>query len=226
MMTAAFDIGAWLDQVRAMVDTNTIWPYVILLVWTFLEGETIVIIAGIAAQDGVPNLGLVILSAFCGSLASDQLMFFLGRYKGKKFLEKRPAWKARTDKVTRILDRHQTALILGFRFLYGVRNVTPLAIGMSEVPTRRFVILNVIGAAVWAAAFACGGFLIGQAMETFFESRKHKLILMGGILLVVFLLWLFRLYRRHRLKKAKLAETAAAAQAAPEPSPLPPPAKD
>jgi membrane protein DedA with SNARE-associated domain len=202
-----------LDYIVKLIDTDTWVPYAILLVWTFLEGETIVIIAGIAAQDGSPRLHLVILASFCGSLCSDQLMFFLGRLKGKAFVANRPVWKARAEKVYRLLEKYQTALILGFRFLYGVRNVTPLAIGMSAVTTRRFITLNVIGAAVWATTFACGGYLFGAAMERLFESRKHKLMLVGVILIIVFALWLFRIIRRRRAKTARQASEFAARQA-------------
>lgn len=204
---AMFDISAIMENLTNLVDSAGVWPYVILLVWTFLEGETIVIIAGIAAKDGTPKLWLVILAAFVGSLASDQLMLFLGRYKGQAFIAKRPAWQVRSQKVLDILHRHQTALILGFRFLYGLRNVTPLAIGMSKVSTRRFIILNVIGAAVWACSFACGGYLLGHALETFFKSRAHKLMILAGVLGVVFVLWLIRVIRRRKLDKLPTAES-------------------
>lgn len=205
---AMFDISAFMQNLKSLVDSAGVWPYVILLVWTFLEGETIVIIAGIAAKDGTPKLWLVILAAFVGSLASDQLMFFLGRYKGQAFIAKRPAWQRRSQKVMDILHRHQTALILGFRFLYGLRNVTPLAIGMSKVSTRRFVVLNVTGAAIWACAFACGGYLLGRAMESFFEKTEHQLMILAGVIGVVFILWLIRLIRRRRAAASTAAKTS------------------
>ncbi|MCY2924380.1 MAG: DedA family protein [Planctomycetota bacterium] len=204
---AMFDISAFMQNLKNLVDSAGVWPYVILLAWTFLEGETIVIIAGIAAKDGTPNLWLVILAAFAGSLASDQLMFFLGRYKGKAFIAKRPAWQKRSQKVLDILHRHQTALILGFRFLYGLRNVTPLAIGMSKVSTRRFVILNVTGAAVWACTFAWGGCLLGRAMANFFEKTEHQLMILAGVAGVVLILWLIRLIRRRRAAAKESAAT-------------------
>ena len=50
--------------------------------------------------------------------------------------------------------QHQNLLILGFRFLYGLRSVTPFVIGMSGISWLRFALLNVIGAGIWASAFA------------------------------------------------------------------------
>ncbi|MCE5324985.1 MAG: DedA family protein [Planctomycetaceae bacterium] len=171
-----------------------------MLIWTFLEGETCVIIAGALAHDGKPWLPLVILCAFCGSLASDQLVFFLGRYKGKAFVAKRPHWQARAQKVYAILERHQYWLILGFRFLYGLRNITPFSIGMSNVPTWRFVILNVIGAAVWANVFAFAGFVFGMAVQSLFEKHQ-KWVVMGVLVAVALIIWIVRLVRRRKVAK-------------------------
>jgi len=213
----------WLDHsyIQNLLDTHRYLPYLIILVWTLLEGETIVIIAGLAARDGHPWLPLVILCAFCGGLCSDQIAFFLGRYKGKSFIARRPGWQRRAEKVYRILEKHQIWLILGFRFLYGLRNITPFAIGMTRVPTRRFILLNVIGAIVWATTFACGGYIFGLAVETYIEDRRHKPILIAALLVLVFLLWVVRMLRRRKQKleadmAAKAADASPAAGDKPE----------
>src|SRR5271170_3910512 len=53
--------------------------YPITLLWTFLEGETFVIFAGYAASLKLLNLPLLMVTAWIGSFAGDQLWFFLGR---------------------------------------------------------------------------------------------------------------------------------------------------
>jgi membrane protein DedA with SNARE-associated domain len=176
-------------------------PYLILLVWTFLEGETIVIIAGMAARDGNLLLPLVILCSFTGSILSDQMMFFLGRFQGAAFVARRPAWQIRAQKVYRLLERYQTGLIVGFRFLYGVRNITPFALGMSEVPTRRFIALNVLGAVLWAVSFSWGGYLFGAAMESFID-KHHRAWFLLGLLVLACVIWIARLiFGRRNIKR-------------------------
>ena len=51
------------------------YGYAAILVGTFLEGETILVLAGLAAQLGYLTLSGVILAAFLGSLSGDQLFF-------------------------------------------------------------------------------------------------------------------------------------------------------
>jgi len=153
------------------------YGYLGLFVGTFLEGETILIIAGYLAQDGYLDLPLVILAAFLGTFAGDQTFFFLGRLKGVSFLAKRPAWKRNTEKAFALLDRHQIGVILGFRFLYGIRNVTPFVIGASGLHPLRFFVLNFLGAATWAIAFGSLGYHLGTFVEVVLRDvKKYEMI--------------------------------------------------
>ncbi len=183
---------------------GTEWAYLVLFVWTIFEGETCLILAGAFAIDGTPNIFLCILSAFCGSLAGDQTWFFIGRTKGYSTLFRRPSWREKAQKVFAILEKHSTWLILSFRFFYGLRTVTPFAIGMSEVKTKRFIFLNAIGAAVWAATFGMAGYLFGTGMATYFEKRRHRAWAILAVAVLVFLIWLSRgIYRAVKARKAK-----------------------
>src|SRR6059058_2388420 len=107
------------------------YGYWAVLVGTFLEGETILVLGGFAANRGYLDLPWVIVAAFLGSFSGDQLYFYLGRHYGRRIIAKRLSWQVSAEKVYRLLERHQTLLILTFRFMYGLRNVTPFALGAS-----------------------------------------------------------------------------------------------
>ena len=102
------------------------YGYAAILIGTFLEGETIVVLAGLAAHQGYLVLTWVILAAFLGSLGGDQLFFYLGRKHSQVVLSRRPGWKQKAEKVHKMMNRFQTPMILSFRFLYGLRTVAPL----------------------------------------------------------------------------------------------------
>lgn len=175
------------------IETYGYWA---LLVGTFLEGETILIIGGFLAHRGYLSLPLVILAAFIGTLAGDQLFFFIGRKKGKVFLDKRPSWKPNIEKAHNLLDRYQTLLIIGFRFLYGLRTVTPFVIGMSRVKTAKFIILNFIGALVWAMIIGSAGYFFGTAFEAVLGNIKHiEAELMIAIGFTGLVVWIAHFYR-------------------------------
>jgi len=143
-----------------------------IVVGTFLEGETILLLAGLAAHRGYLPLPAVIAAGFLGTFAGDQLYFHLGRRHGERFLAKRPKWHSGVARAREVLERHDVAFILGFRFLYGLRTVSPFAIGMSGIGLRRFVILNGLGGLAWTAAITLLGYGVGQGAETLIGRVK------------------------------------------------------
>jgi membrane protein DedA with SNARE-associated domain len=177
--------------------------YLTVFIGTFLEGETILVLGGFAAHRGYLALPGVILAAFIGSLSGDQLFFYLGRRHGQTILARRPLWKIRVEKVHLLLARFHSPLILAFRFLYGLRTVAPFVIGMSTVKAKKFLILNSIGALIWAIAVGTGGYLFGHAIEIIIGNIKHYekevliLIAVGGSLF-----WIFHFYRRRHKNPA------------------------
>ncbi len=175
------------------------YGYWAILIGTFLEGETILVLGGLAAHMGYMDLTGVILAAFAGSLCGDQLFFFLGRRHSAFLLNRRPSWKSKLERANHLIDRFQTPLILGFRFLYGLRTVMPFAIGISRVPVLRFVLLNAIGAIVWAAVVAGGGYLFGNALEGLLGNIRHyEKMLFALVAVAGVVVWALHLLRRRR----------------------------
>lgn len=183
------------------------YGYVAVFLGTFLEGETILVIAGILASKGYLSLGWVVIAAFFGTLTGDQLFFYIGRFHANRFLEKRPGWNSKIDKVRRIVEGYSTLVIFGFRFLYGLRAVSPFAIGMSRVPIRKFVTLNVIGAAFWTITVAFSGYLFGQAIEAYFDESSHyRIVVMVVAVALISLAWGLGKFLTGRRKKSAVAE--------------------
>jgi membrane protein DedA with SNARE-associated domain len=171
--------------------------YLALILGLLLEGETILVLAAFMAHRGYLNLQLVILIGFLVSFASDQFFFWLGRLKGVQFLEKRPAWLPRVEKAKKNLDRNSDLLFLSVRFLYGLRTVLPFVLGMSRFDPKRFAILNLISAFIWATIFGIAGYLFGHLMQSVLKdvSRFEPWIMLFILTAGVFI-WLVHWYRK------------------------------
>lgn len=157
--------------------------YGAIFIGTFFEGETVLVVGGFLAHRTYLELPWVIAAAFFGTLLGDQMYYYLGRFKGVELLEKRPRWKRKSARVRELLRRHQTLVVLGFRFLYGVRTVVPFLIGASKVPPLRFLTLNVIGASVWATAVGTAGYYLGRTVELFLADLQLYEFWILGILI-------------------------------------------
>ncbi len=180
------------------------YGYYIVFIGTFLEGETILILAGFLAHRGYMDFRYVVLFAFLGSLIGDQIYFFIGRYRGSPMLTKHQRWKSKIEVFNRFLRKYNILVILLFRFLYGLRTVAPFAIGMSDVSIQRFILLNAASALLWSVIIGAVGFLFGHAVDHIMGDIKEIEIAVIALLSVIFIF--VALYRISGNRKKKIPE--------------------
>lgn len=199
-----------MDIEKLIVEYQT-WFYGITFLWTFLEGESFVIIAGAASFKGHLNIYWLIAAAWTGSFCGDQLYFFLGRRFGKRLLARFPRFEGGVQVALNMLHKYHTLFILTYRYIYGVRNVASFAMGMSELRWSRFIVLNFIAAGLWANSFAWGGYLIGKAFEAVLGdiTQNFGYIMLGVFVFVVTVLTLIHWRAKKKYQKRKAAEAAA-----------------
>jgi len=177
------------------------YGYIVILLTTFFGGEEFLMLAGFLAHRGYLTFSLIVLSGFTGSLVADQLYFFIGRKKGIAFLNKHPSWKTRADRIRKLLQQHQNLVILLFRFVYGIRTVTPVLIGVSNVSSFKFLVLNAVGALMWAIALTSLGYFFGQTAELLLDDvKKYEFVIIGLIILFGLVVWILE-YRAENKEK-------------------------
>jgi membrane protein DedA with SNARE-associated domain len=159
------------------------YGYLAVLVGAFLEGETILALAGLAAYRGYMDFYTVVVIATIAGFLGDQVYFFLGRHKGSQLLARFPDAQARAHKFDAMLARWHAPLIIGIRFMYGFRIMGAVLLGMGRVPVWKYMIYNFIGAAIWAPLIAGIGYLFGSALEAMLHDLK-QVELWGLVLLL------------------------------------------
>jgi len=205
-----------MHEVRLLIQQHGDLFYLITFLWTALEGETFVIFAGLAAQKGMLNFGILFMAAWSGTFCGDQLFFLTGRRFGIRILDHLPKLKPAVDRSLGWLERHAVAFILAYRFMYGIRNISGVAIGMSHLPWRTFMIWNAVAGFIWAAAFAGFGYLFGDVIDHMHHKtqvveesvRQIMLTALGLFLLIVAFRigvawWQNRNKKRHACKSEK-----------------------
>ena len=169
-------------DVDQLIATHGACSYLIAFVWTFLEGETIVLFAGFAAAHGLLSPILLLIAAWLGSFSGDQLYFWIGRHFGLKVLRRFPRWRYGVESALSWLERYNTGFILSFRFIYGVRNLSSFAMGLSAVHWKRFLSLNFLAAGLWATSFISLGYFVGHAFHAVLGHlvRSFSLVMLGA----------------------------------------------
>ena len=184
------------------VDVNYLlatYGYWAIFIGCLLEGETILILGGMAAHQHVLKLLPVIGYASLAGMLGDQLLFWAGRYFGERLLPRLHKQQAAIDKVTSLIKHHPTVSIFSVRFLYGMRLVGPMVIGASKVSPLKFACINLVGAVVWATLFASAGYWAGEFLQRVLGDLKpYRLPIALGVVALVVAVGLIRHFRAKR----------------------------
>lgn len=174
-----------------------------IFVGTLVEGEASLLLGAFAAHQGYLGIASALLAALGGSITGDTFFFCLGRFQGTKFLARRPDWRQRIDKVLNLMQRHDILIITGYRFLYGMRCVTPFMIGLHHTKATRFLLFATIGNVLWVVTIGMTGYFATSAIELLLGNvkRYEATVLAVGAVLVLALLIIRRL-RRQRLERS------------------------
>jgi membrane protein DedA with SNARE-associated domain len=183
-------------DLNALIATYGYW---VIFIGCLLEGETVLILSGMAAHQGTLQWPLVIGCATLGGIFGDQLLFWTGRYSGERLLPKLKRHQAAIERVEGLIQRYPTTSVFAVRFLYGMRLVGPMVIGASGLSPWRFALINILGAAIWATLFVSAGYWAGEALQHFFGDLKpYRLPIFIAVVALVALAALVRYLRRRR----------------------------
>ena len=167
-----------------------------------LPGETAVIFAGLAANQGRLSIVAVIVVAASGAIIGDNIGFVIGRRGGRALLERPGRFAEERRRVLEIGDpffeRHGPKAVFLGRWITGLRVWTSWLAGASDMRWPTFMLWNALGGTAWAASVALAAYYGGTGVEQVFS----KIGLYGGIAAGV-LVVLAVVYVRRRLKQRR-----------------------
>lgn len=177
----------------------------------FVEGEIGVVVGGALAHLGKLNALLVVLAAWSAAAISGQLFFLVGRSQRETKWVHKVTDKRAFAQALKAIDRHPTLFCLGYRFIYGMRVVGPVAISLSNMPARTFLLFNLGTALVWACAGTALGWWFGpglaHAIRHWFTWPRFGLASLAVLMLFIGI----TAWRARRAAQRKAAEPAAPA---------------
>jgi membrane protein DedA with SNARE-associated domain len=164
------------------------YGYVATFAGSVIEGETLLILSGLAAHRGYLSFALVVVAGALGGALGDMALFLLGRHYGNALIARFPRFAPAAEKVHAMIERFPSATILAVRFMYGLRTAGPAIIGTTRVPFLQFALLNALGALGWSACWAGAGYVVGRAAEHLLgDLARIERELFGAAIVVVVL---------------------------------------
>jgi membrane protein DedA with SNARE-associated domain/membrane-associated phospholipid phosphatase len=188
------------------------WGYLVIFIGAMLEsaaflglvvpGESLVIVAGFFAAQGLLDIVDLILIVAIGAIIGDAIGYQMGLRLGRSTLEhygnRFGLRKERIDKAEAFFNRHGGKAVFLGRFVGFARALVPFLAGSLRMPYPKFFAYNVLGAALWSPAMVLLGYAFGESWKTAERWIGRASAVIGGVLLfIAFLGWFWRWAVRH-----------------------------
>jgi len=161
LSAAAEQLGAWLYAALFGV----VFCETGLVIAPFLPGDSLLFAGGTLAGAGILDPALLCGVLFAAAVLGDAANYAIGRFVGQRLLTGRlgrfvpPRHLKRTQEF---YERHGGKTIVLARFMPFVRTFAPFVAGVSRMDPRRFLVFNLVGAALWVGAFVGCGYFFGS----------------------------------------------------------------
>jgi membrane protein DedA with SNARE-associated domain len=141
------------------------WGYLAVFLGSLVEGETVIITASALAACGYMSIYKIFTVAFFTTVFADQILFFVGYKIGTNWLiNKFPKLERAKNKVFSLLNKMDIFFIFAFRFIYGIRTISPVIIGSAKIKPPRFMLFNILSGFVWAFVSCFLGYTIADVV--------------------------------------------------------------
>lgn len=173
--------------------------YFAVFIGTFLEGETILVMAGFFAERGYLEIPTVALVAAAGAYVGHAFWFWLGRTQGVRLLDRFPKMKKHFGRGIRIFERYGAPAIFITQWLYGLRVTCAVIIGISRISVWKFLALEAVTCLIWAGVISAAGYYFGRAVESILGRAAHiekwglLILVVGGVGI-----WLYHRWKERR----------------------------
>ena len=166
-----------------------------LFVGFVFPGETLAVLAGVAASRGMVGLWSAMAVVIVAAVVGDSVGYEVGKHFGGRILGSR-LLRHRQHRIRQAQDylarRGAPAVFLG-RWTAFFRAVMPALAGSASMPYRRFLAFNAAGGLTWGAAVVSVGYLAGasyaQVERTF---GRYATLTVAGIVAVAAVVILIR----------------------------------
>jgi len=168
------------------------YGYIGLFLYSLGGGFVALLGAGVLSFLGKMDLTTSIAVAFIANALGDILLVYLARYQKSMMMEGLHKHKRKLALAHIYMKKYGSWIILIQKFLYGIKTLIPIAIGLTKYDFRKFIIFNIGSSAVWALSVGFGSFYSGGVLVKLAGIVSDKPWI-APLVLVVFAgsLWLY-----------------------------------
>ena len=166
------------------------YGYIVLFLYSFGGGFIALMGAGVLSYTGHMNIELAILVAFIANFLGDLMLFYMGRYNKKDVMGYMHKHKRKLALSHILMKKHGSWVIFLQKYVYGIKTLIPLAIGLTKYDFKKFAVLNLFASAIWAVAIGVVSYMAGEMIKSAYEViAERPYIAPIALLSIIALIW-------------------------------------
>ena len=150
---------------EGIIESLSTYGYIILFAYSLGGGMVAIIAAGILSYAGKMDLHTSIAVAFVANALGDSLLFYMSRYNKAQIMPYVKQHKRKLALSHILMKKYGDKIIFFQKFVYGIKTLIPIGIGMTKYSFIKFNILNVISAFIWAMILGYASFSAGETLS-------------------------------------------------------------
>lgn len=149
------------------------WGYIALFLYSFGGGFVGLVFAGVLSYAGDLNIYVSILVAGVSNFLGDQFLFFLAR-KNKNYAKDMMSKYGRKIALAHLMMRRYGSFVVFIqKYIYGIKTLIPLAMGLTKYAATKFTILNALATVIWACVVGYLSYTAGEYILSLSEDFKY-----------------------------------------------------
>ena len=167
-------------------------------------GETTLNAAATAAAQGTLELWPIIVMGALGAILGDSALFWIARRSARRVAPQLDKARAnpKIKQALALMDSSAPVLIVGGRYVPGMRFVVNATMGLSDIPYRRFLPWSVLGGVLWSG-YTC---VLAYKVATNLAGFPLASVVISSLVTTAALAIIFIVVRKRRATAAQVSQ--------------------
>ncbi len=166
-----------------MFSSLSTYGYIGLFLYSLGGGFVGILAAGVLSYAGKMDISSSIAIAFVANFIGDMLLFYMSRYQKSDIMTYLHKHRRKLALSHVLMKKYGSWVIFIQKYVYGIKTLIPLAIGLTKYDLKRFTLLNFFASAIWAVVVGYGSYISGKSLMSAYEAVADKPYLAPVILL-------------------------------------------
>ena len=152
-----------------ILNSLSTYGYIILAVYSFGGGMAGLAGAGILSAMGKMDLTLSIVIATVFNYIGDNVLFYMAQTNKHSVMGYLKKFKGRIHARTVLMMRKFGWMVVFVqKYLYGVKTLVPIIMGLSKYDIKKFIILNIFASILWGLVVGLSSYYFSEAVRGWF----------------------------------------------------------